>query len=660
MNDNGDGLSPLKQARSGDDGGAMFRDKADLTPLKERRPGVGKAAMVDENDLTPMKNGDYLDENGYMEEEDMSPLKKQEPKEENGYLGNEDNISPLRKQRLQEEDVRGMDNDESPLRQHGSERKDDDITKYKDDDDSPLKLRGTKLDMESHQYLDDSQEGDENSSQALLSQMQCTPVDQGINRTPICPSPVTVSKSRQRRNAFLTPMPLNRRSLFVQQKREDDASSGAKSSGISPCGLVDDSQETDGGSITGGDPFIPEMSQDTLALFPPIVRQNGMSGGGRNRTGNAIARASIVATLNNTPAMSNPYENSKGLRRGRRLTGSPVSDMDLSNDIEPFNLAGADMNKNETEQRTEQVKAIKRLIVASKEPRYHSLDFEVLDVAGEGSFSFVFKVRSRMDGAVYAVKRNKKPMTNNDIHLKSLREVYTLAALQSHPNIVRYYSSWLEGIRAGEFLCIQTEFFEEGSLAKSLMKKNERVGNAKLTTIARDIAQALEYMHSCGLVHLDVKPDNIFQGFRGFETVYVLGDFGLACRSDGSDGVTDGDARYLAFEALKEYESQESEENTKARLESRDIFSLGATLYELATGVPNETHGEQWNWLRTAEAALVKESLLCGGVREEMACLIVACLAKEPSCRPTAAQLVHLVKGIISHTQNDLTSNAKD
>jgi serine/threonine protein kinase len=71
-------------------------------------------------------------------------------------------------------------------------------------------------------------------------------------------------------------------------------------------------------------------------------------------------------------------------------------------------------------------------------------DFEEIEKIGTGSFSEVFKARNRVDGWLYAVKQAKRAFSSPaDMH-NTLKEVYALAALGSHPHVVRYYSAWVE------------------------------------------------------------------------------------------------------------------------------------------------------------------------------------------------------------------------
>eukprot|EP01103_Thecamoeba_quadrilineata_P002795 TRINITY_DN1266_c4_g1_i1.p1 TRINITY_DN1266_c4_g1~~TRINITY_DN1266_c4_g1_i1.p1 ORF type:complete len:461 (-),score=102.19 TRINITY_DN1266_c4_g1_i1:40-1422(-) len=74
--------------------------------------------------------------------------------------------------------------------------------------------------------------------------------------------------------------------------------------------------------------------------------------------------------------------------------------------------------------------------------RFHT-DFEHSHVLGRGAYGKVVKVKNRLDGQPYAIKKIRLSATNNSLNRKILREVLTLSRL-SHPNIVRYYQSWTE------------------------------------------------------------------------------------------------------------------------------------------------------------------------------------------------------------------------
>ncbi|RLN92309.1 hypothetical protein BBJ28_00008786 [Nothophytophthora sp. Chile5] len=119
-----------------------------------------------------------------------------------------------------------------------------------------------------------------------------------------------------------------------------------------------------------------------------------------------------------------------------------------------------------------------------------------------------------------------------------------------------------------------------------------------LWSILRDVANGLKVLHSHEIVHLDLKPDNIFITERGR---LKLGDFGMAGKvvtmsaSSGRTGDLEGDAKYMAKELLSSAE----------RLPSADIFCLGITMLEIATGVTLPSAGDQWHALRQGSLPLL-------------------------------------------------------
>lgn len=106
------------------------------------------------------------------------------------------------------------------------------------------------------------------------------------------------------------------------------------------------------------------------------------------------------------------------------------------------------------------------------------------------------------------------------------------------------------------------------------------------------MAKALHFMHEKGIAHLDVKPENIY--FK--EGIYKLGDFGCATLTDKSLRVEEGDSRYMPPEMLNDkYE----------HLDKVDIFSLGASVYELVKGSPLLDSGPQFSNLREGKIPLL-------------------------------------------------------
>lgn len=106
------------------------------------------------------------------------------------------------------------------------------------------------------------------------------------------------------------------------------------------------------------------------------------------------------------------------------------------------------------------------------------------------------------------------------------------------------------------------------------------------------VANALQFIHEKGIAHLDVKPDNIYVK----NGVYKLGDFGCATLLDSSLPIEEGDARYMPQEILNE---------NYDHLDKVDIFSLGASIYELIRRLPLPESGCQFFNLKEGKFPLL-------------------------------------------------------
>eukprot|EP00511_Aplanochytrium_stocchinoi_P004448 CAMPEP_0204834242 /NCGR_PEP_ID=MMETSP1346-20131115/19238_1 /ASSEMBLY_ACC=CAM_ASM_000771 /TAXON_ID=215587 /ORGANISM="Aplanochytrium stocchinoi, Strain GSBS06" /LENGTH=292 /DNA_ID=CAMNT_0051967413 /DNA_START=200 /DNA_END=1074 /DNA_ORIENTATION=- len=155
-------------------------------------------------------------------------------------------------------------------------------------------------------------------------------------------------------------------------------------------------------------------------------------------------------------------------------------------------------------------------------------EFEALTVLGGGTFGSVYKCKARLDGCLYAVKVMRQKFKGKADRERVLKEVYALAALchDDNPHIVRYFSAWIEDCR----LYIQTELCDMS--LQDMLKEKQALPNPdkkELETIAltmvRHILHALSRLHRQNIVHLDIKPANIFIK----NGAYKLGDLGHAC-----------------------------------------------------------------------------------------------------------------------------------
>ncbi len=243
---------------------------------------------------------------------------------------------------------------------------------------------------------------------------------------------------------------------------------------------------------------------------------------------------------------------------------------------------------------------------------------------GEGHFGKVCRVRSRKDGKLYAVKIARDRYKGSSDRARKLEEVRKHQVLLPHPNCVHFIHSWEEGGRLyQQFELCQGTLLE---LAESRHELPESLVWAYLV----DLLLATQHLHDHNLIHMDIKPENIFIGLDG---VCKLGDFGLVidlAREESSrltSSSVAGDAKYMAAEILEH-------KYTKAA----DIFSLGVTILELACDLDLPNGGHLWHRLRESGP----DPQLTARLSSDLCRVIQLMMGKNPERRPTVGQLLQL------------------
>ena len=133
--------------------------------------------------------------------------------------------------------------------------------------------------------------------------------------------------------------------------------------------------------------------------------------------------------------------------------------------------------------------------------------FEIIGELGRGSYGLVLKVRSRKDHRIYALKRLPIKFMKIKHQQEALQEVLLLKQL-SHPNIIRYYSSFIES----EALYILMEYAAKGDLHKIIREKQKSgkyFNENDIWKYAYGIMSGLIYLHSHKIIHRDIKCLNI-------------------------------------------------------------------------------------------------------------------------------------------------------
>jgi len=204
--------------------------------------------------------------------------------------------------------------------------------------------------------------------------------------------------------------------------------------------------------------------------------------------------------------------------------------------------------------------------------------FEIVDKLGRGGMSSVYKARDLTTGRLVALKIMPPKAAENASMLERFRREARAAMMLDHPNIVK-------GISAGEdqgFYYLVMDYVRGRSLMR-LIRSHGPLEERRAIYIARQVADALDHASRAGILHRDIKPDNILVHSDDFAKVT---DFGLSrfCTSDDTMLTLPGTAVGTPYYMSPEQARGETDLDVRT-----DLYSLGATTYEMLTGDPPHT-----------------------------------------------------------------------
>ncbi len=251
--------------------------------------------------------------------------------------------------------------------------------------------------------------------------------------------------------------------------------------------------------------------------------------------------------------------------------------------------------------------------------------FVLVRELGSGGMSRVFLGRDEVLDRPVAVKILHPDLDDEESGALFRREG-RMAARLSHPNIVPVYDAGEDVMGGHEVSYIVMEYVPCGHL-RGLIDRRGALPETMLARLGADVAAALAHAHERGVVHRDVKPQNVLLDERDNPK---LTDFGIARALD-----TTQESRANSYLGTAAYSSPEQLQGHKVTPKS-DIYSLGATLYHAATGgppffgAPIEVANQQV--LKTPDPPRERGASIGAGLEA----LILDCLAKDPDGRPDA------------------------
>ena len=196
--------------------------------------------------------------------------------------------------------------------------------------------------------------------------------------------------------------------------------------------------------------------------------------------------------------------------------------------------------------------------------------YEIREIVGEGGMARVYKAFDNQENRLVAIKILKEEFLSNDEFLRRFKNESKAIAMLSHPNIVNVYD-----VSFGDLIQYIVMEYIEGITLKEYIENQGSLRWKDAVHFTMQILKGLQHAHDKGIVHRDVKPQNIMVLNDG--TIKVT-DFGIA-RFSRSDQRTITDKAIGSVHYISPEQARGEKTDEKA-----DIYSVGVMLYEMITG----------------------------------------------------------------------------
>ncbi|NWX07254.1 NEK10 kinase, partial [Caloenas nicobarica] len=297
------------------------------------------------------------------------------------------------------------------------------------------------------------------------------------------------------------------------------------------------------------------------------------------------------------------------------------------------------LKEDELKQIAESIKSTNQ----NKAPTKHIGNYAILEHLGSGAFGSVYKVRKHNGQNLLAMKevnlRNPafgKDKKDRDSSVKNIVSELTIIKEQLyHPNVVRYYRTFLENDR----LYIVMELLEGVPLGEhfnSLKEKQQRFTEERIWHIFIQLCLALRYLHKeKRIVHRDLTPNNVMLGDKDKVTIT---DFGLAKQKQENSKLASvvGTILYSCPEVVK----------SEPYGEKADVWAAGCILYQMATLNP-PFYSTNMLSLATKIVEALYEPVPEGLYSEKVSFTIKRCLTPDAEARPDVVEVSSLLSDVM-------------
>jgi tetratricopeptide (TPR) repeat protein/predicted Ser/Thr protein kinase len=254
--------------------------------------------------------------------------------------------------------------------------------------------------------------------------------------------------------------------------------------------------------------------------------------------------------------------------------------------------------------------------------------YEILQLLGEGGMGAVYKAMDRELDRPVALKLIRPQLASNPSILARFKQELLLAHQVTHKNVIRIYD--LGDADGVKFITME---FVDGEDLRGLIQEKKKFSPEDAVEIMQQVCRALEAAHTAGVMHRDLKPQNIMRDKTG--RILVM-DFGLARTMEG-DGMTQTGALVGTMEYMSPEQALAKDLDQRS-----DLFTVGLILYELLTGqTPFKAESAVASLIKRNSERAIPVSDHDETIPRALSNIVSKCLERDPNLRyQTAAELL--------------------
>jgi eukaryotic-like serine/threonine-protein kinase len=272
--------------------------------------------------------------------------------------------------------------------------------------------------------------------------------------------------------------------------------------------------------------------------------------------------------------------------------------------------------------------------------------YELFEKIAEGGMGTVYKARDTNNGQTVAIKVVPPNVAKNPVLMKRFEQEYAAANSIDHPNVVRALD--FNNVDSSPYLVME---FVDGESLGQRVERTGKIPEAEAIRLIAQVAQALHKAHKQGLIHRDVKPDNVLVTPDG---TAKLADLGLAKELETDLNLT-RTGRGLGTPHFMAPEQFRNAKNADARC---DIYSLAATLYNILTGdLPFQSTGPLDAWMKKINNELVPARDLEPSISERVDWALRRAMSVDREQRPASCR--EFIEDLTGHSTRKITPSAE-